>query len=52
MTNQSLSIFQELALIYVKAQNLTGKTPEETLEMYQDAYDRICEHEKKIREAR
>lgn len=41
---------EALALEYIKSQDLSRKTPEEVAEMYQDAYTRICETFKSIRD--
>ena len=35
---------EALALAYVQAQDLSGKTPEEVLDMYRDAYDKMLKH--------
>lgn len=34
---------EALAITYVQAQDLSGKTPEEIAAMYDDAYSRICD---------
>lgn len=34
---------EALAIAYVQAQDLSGKTPEELAAMYDDAYSRICD---------
>lgn len=39
---------QALALLYVKSQDLTGKTPEEIADAYTDAYQRIVKRNKQI----
>lgn len=36
--------FKALALVYVQAQNLSGQTPEEILDMYDEALTRIHNH--------
>lgn len=36
--------FRQLALAYVKAQDLSGLTPEEILDMYDNALYRIWQH--------
>lgn len=38
---------EALALIYVKSQDLSGKTPEEILALYEEAKKRIAEEESK-----
>ena len=38
------STVQALAFLYVQSQDLTGKTPEEISDMYNDAYERIQKH--------
>lgn len=52
MANETLSVLQELALIYVKAQCLEGKSPEEVVELYRDAYSRMSKHNRELREAK
>lgn len=39
--------FKSLALLYVQSRDLTGLTPEEILDMYSNALDRIIEHSKR-----
>lgn len=51
MANDTLKTFPSdkesaLAFLYVKSQDLTGKSPEEILDMYDDAYEKISTHEK------
>lgn len=46
MTNEMLktfpaSKFEALALLYVQKQDLSGITPEQLLDMYEDAYQKI-----------
>ena len=36
--------FKELALAYVRGQDLSGRTPEEILDMYSDAPNKIHQH--------
>lgn len=36
--------FSALSMLYVQSQDLTGKTPEELLDMYDDAYQKIENH--------
>lgn len=43
--------YEALAMLYVQSQNLTDKTPEDLLVMYQDAYKRIRELRKSQRNA-
>ncbi len=39
--------FQEaLAVLYVENQDLSGMTPEQVLDMYLDAYEKICARNK------
>lgn len=45
--------FQEaLAMLYVENQNLSGLTPEQLVDMYLDAYEKICIRNKKRNEER
>ena len=39
--------FSALAMLYVEKHATSESTPEELLDMYTDAYDRIREHNKK-----
>lgn len=39
-----LNEFKALALAYIQAQNLSSRAPEEILDMYSDALDRIYKH--------
>lgn len=39
-----MEVAHELALIYVKGQQLKGRNPEELLDMYNSALDRILAH--------
>ena len=41
--------FEALALLYVQSQDLSGKTPEELLDLYEDAVTRIREHNREKR---
>lgn len=41
---------EALALEYIKSKDLSGKTPEEVAELYEDAYTRICEKFKDLRD--
>lgn len=38
--------FEALAMLYMQHQNLSGLTPEQVLDKYQDAYARIRDHER------
>ena len=38
--------FEALAMLYMQHQNLSGLTPEQLLDKYQDAYTRIRDHER------
>lgn len=42
--------FKSLALIYVKAQNLTGRTPGQILDLYNSALEQIYIHHKILTE--
>ena len=45
--------FQEaLAMLYMENQDLSGLTPEQLVDMYQDAYEKICIRNKKRNEER
>lgn len=45
--------FQEaLAMLYMKNQDLSGATPEQLVDMYLDAYEKICIRNKKRNEER
>ena len=45
--------FQEaLAMLYVENQDLSGSTPEQLLDMYWDAHEKICAQNKKRTEER
>ncbi len=45
--------FQEaLAILYMENQDLSGMTPEQILDMYLDAYGKICAHNKKMQQER
>ena len=41
-----------LAMLYLQGQNLSGKTPEEVAELYQEAEDKICNYLEKKAEAK
>ena len=43
---------EALAMLWVQNQDLSSTTPEELLDKYQDAYDKIREHKKQKREAK
>lgn len=43
---------EALAMLYIQNQDLSGITPEELLEKYQEAYSRICAHNKVCKERR
>lgn len=43
---------EALAMLYVKNQDLSGLTPEQILDMYQDAFEKICAHNKKKQQER
>ena len=38
--------YEELAMLYMRHQNLTGKTPTEIHQMFRSAYDEILKAEK------
>lgn len=38
--------FEALAMLYMQHQNLSGLSPEQVLDKYQDAYSRIRDHER------
>lgn len=44
--------YDALAMLYVQHQDLSGLTPEQLLDMYHEAYDKIRAHEKETRAAR
>ncbi len=45
--------FQEaLAILYLENQDLSGFTPEQLVDMYHDAYEKICIRNKKWNEER
>lgn len=39
-----------LAMLYIQNQDLSGLTPEQLFEKYQEAYDKISEHRKLYRD--
>lgn len=41
-----------LAMLYIQNQDLSGVTPEELLEKYQETYNQICAHNKVCKERR
>lgn len=43
---------EALAMLWVQNQDLSSTTPEELLDKYQDAYDKIREHKKQKRNAK
>lgn len=43
---------EALAMLYVQNQDLSNVSPEELLDKYQDAYEKIREHKKKKRNAK
>ncbi len=43
---------EALALLWVQNQDLSNATPEDLLDKYQDAYDKIKEHKKQKRQAK
>lgn len=43
---------EALAILYIQNQDLSGVTPEELLEKYQEAYSQICAHNKVCKERR
>ncbi len=52
MSDIQLSTFPDsktaaLAMLYVQNQDLSGKTPKDILDMYDDAYEEIRQHMKK-----
>ena len=42
--------FEALAMLYIQNQDLSGVTPEELLEKYQETYNQICAHNKVCKE--
>lgn len=44
--------YEALAMLYVQHQDLSGLTPEQFLDMYQEAYNKIRVHEKETRAER
>lgn len=38
--------FEALAMLYLQQQNLSGLTPEQLLDKYQDVYSKIRDHER------
>ena len=44
--------FEALAMLYVENQDLSGLTPEQLLDMYDDAYEKIREHHRQKRAER
>ena len=40
---------EALTMLYLQNQNLSGKSPEEIAELYQDAYQKICSYDKETR---
>ncbi len=57
MSEINLSTFPDskleaLALLYVQSQNLSDKSPSEILDMYDDAYQELRNHQKKKRTAK
>ena len=43
---------EALAMLWLQNQDLSSATPEELLDKYQDAYDKIKEHKKQKRAAK
>lgn len=41
--------YEALAMLYVQHQDLSGLTPEQLFDKYQEAYDKIRAHEKENR---
>lgn len=41
---------QALAMVYLNSLNLTGKSPEDIVRIYNDAYERIEAEQEKIKE--
>ncbi len=41
---------EALAMLYIQNQDLSDLSPEELLDKYQDAYAKICAHQKKKRQ--
>lgn len=39
---------QALTMVYLNTLDLSGKSPEEIVHIYSDAYDRICTEQQKI----
>lgn len=46
------SFHEALAMLYVENQDLSGMTPEQMLDTYLDAYEKICTHNKKRQQER
>lgn len=44
--------YEALAMLYVQHQDLSGLTPEQLFDMYQEAYEKMRTHEKETRAAR
>lgn len=44
--------YEALAMLYVQHQDLSGLSPEQLLDMYQEAYDKIRAYEKETRAER
>lgn len=42
--------YQALAMVYLNSLNLTGKSPEDIVHIYNDAYERIETEQEKIKE--
>lgn len=43
---------EALAMLYVQNQELSGITPEQLLDLYYEAYDKIRAHDKEVRAKR
>ena len=43
------SKYEALTMLYLQNQDLSGLTPEELLEKYQETYDKIYAHRKEVR---
>ena len=43
---------EALAMLWIQNQDLSNATPEELLDKYQDAYDKIRDHKKRKRDAK
>ena len=44
--------YEALAMLYIQCQDLSGLTPEQLFDMYQETYDKIRAYEKETRAER